>query len=400
MPTLAQTAPPLVSNRPTGAPSETEMTATTETPFLHLDPAVVSRQYADLASALPGTAIHYAVKANPHPDVLRTLVDVGAGFDVASPAEVVACLDAGASPDQLLYSNPIKRRSDLRAAVDLGVRLFVVDCMPEMLKIVDEAPGASVLCRILTSGNGSDWPLSRKYGCSPDAAVEILTAAENLGLSVAGVSFHVGSQQRDPGAWRAPIVATGEIFTRLEARGIKPWLVDLGGGFPARLEGDQPSLTAYGDVIRDQLQRTFGDHQPHTAVEPGRSIVADAGVMHTTVVTVCWRGGRRWVYLDAGVYSGLVETLDEAIRYRISTDHDGMPDGPVVLAGPTCDSADVLYEKNPVHLPLALKEGDRVRLHAAGAYTSCYSTVGFNGFPPLPTQLPQTLPGQRPVRHA
>ena len=399
MPTLAQTAPPLVSNRPTGALSEAEMTATTETPFLHLDPAVVSRQYADLTSALPGTAVHYAVKANPHPDVLRTLVDVGAGFDVASPAEVVACLDAGASPDQLLYSNPIKRRSDLRAAVDLGVRLFVVDCMPEMLKIVDEAPGASVLCRILTSGSGSDWPLSRKYGCSPDAAVEILTAAESLGLSVAGVSFHVGSQQRDPEAWRAPIVTTGEIFTRLEARGIKPWLVDLGGGFPARLEGDQPAL----DGIRRRHPRPAPAHvrrPPAAHRRRARSLDRRGrGVMHTTVVTVCWRGGRRWVYLDAGVFSGLVETLDEAIRYRISTDHDGMPDGPVVLAGPTCDSADVLYEKNPVHLPLALKEGDRVRLHAAGAYTSCYSTVGFNGFPPLPTQLPQTLPGQRAVRH-
>jgi ornithine decarboxylase len=394
MPTLAQTAPAVASPRPVGGLVEAETSAARTTPYLHLDPSVVSRQYDGLTSALPGTAIHYAVKANPHPDVLWALVAAGAGFDVASPAEIVACLDAGASPDRILYSNPIKRRSDLRAAVDLGVRLYVVDCMPEMLKIADEAPGASVLCRILTTGS-SDWPVSRKYGCSPDAAVEILTAADSLGLSVAGVAFHVGSQQGDPGAWRAPIVTTGEIFGRLEARGIKPWLIDLGGGFPARLEGDQPGLSAYGAAIRDQLRRTFGDDQPHTAVEPGRSIVADAGVLHTSVVAVCWRGGRRWVYLDAGVFSGLVETLEEAIRYRISTDHDGMPDGPVVLAGPTCDSTDVLYEKRPVRLPLALKEGDRVRLHAAGAYTSCYSTVGFNGFAPLPTHLPQPVPGQR-----
>ncbi len=390
MPTVANTAPSLAPPSPRShrAPGAVPERAALATPYLHLDPRIVARRHADLTTALPGAAIHYAVKANPHPDVLRTLAAAGSGFDVASPAEVVACLDAGTSPDQLLYTNPVKRRSDVRDAFDLGVRVFVVDCMPEMLKVADEAPGSRVLCRILTTGAGSDWPLSRKYGCRAEAAVEILTAAHNLGLEVAGVAFHVGSQQRDPAAWRAPIETSGEIFRRLRARGIQPWMIDLGGGFPARLEGHHPELSAYGDTIRDQLRTTFGDHQPKTVIEPGRALVADAGVLHASVLTVCWRGGRRWVYLDAGLFTGLVETLDEAIRYRISTDHDGMPDGPVVLAGPTCDSADVLYEKTPVHLPLALKEGDRVRFHSAGAYTTCYSTVGFNGFPPLPTRLP------------
>ncbi len=357
------------------------------TPYLRLDPTIAVDRLDRLSAALPGTLIHYAVKANPHPALLALLVQRGCRFDVASPVEVEACLAAGATPEQLLYSNPIKRRSDLAAAYALGVRLYVVDSMTEMLKVSDVAPGSSVLCRLVTSGEGADWPLSRKFGCSPDSCLEILTAAGALGLDVAGVAFHVGSQQRDPSRWRQPIQQARRIFERLRLRGLNPWLLDLGGGFPAALEGDFPALTAYGQSIRECLDETFGDDQPTTVIEPGRALVGDAGVLVASVVAVCWRGGRRWVYLDAGVFSGLIETLGEAIRYPITTDSDGCPDGPVVLAGPTCDSADVLYEKTPVRLPLKLAEGDLVRLHSAGAYTSCYSTVGFNGFAPLPTRL-------------
>ncbi len=214
----------------------------------------------------------------------------------------------------------------------------------------------------------------------------MLRLAARLGLDAAGVSFHVGSQQRDPSAWDAPIEASSRIFTSLRAAGLKPWLLDLGGGFPAALEGGAPALEAYGAAIRRSLRKQFGKHRPRTIIEPGRSVVADAGRLVTSVVAVVHRGDTRWVYLDAGVFTGLVETLDEAIRYRLETDILG-PTGPCVLAGPTCDSADVLYEKQPVWLPLSLAEGDRVVLTSAGAYTTCYSTVGFNGFAPLTTHL-------------
>ncbi len=357
------------------------------TPYLLLDPRVAVDRYRDLSSALPDTAIHYAVKANPDPRILSKLARVGSRFDVASPAEVYACLNAGASPDQLLYSNPIKRRGDLASAYAAGVRLYVVDCLGELGKVADEAPGSSVLCRLLTSGAGADWPLSRKYGCDVDTCVDILRTANELGLDVAGTAFHVGSQQRDPGAWRSPIAASAVVFDRLRALGLQPWLLDLGGGFPASLEGNIPTFGEYGAAIERFLTNSFGDQRPRTVIEPGRALVGDAGDLVATVVTVCWRGGRRWVYLDAGVFTGLVETLDEAIRYPMTTTADGGPLGPVVLAGPTCDSADVLYEKDPVQLPLALEEGDIVRLHSAGAYSTTYSTVGFNGFAPLPTHV-------------
>jgi len=357
------------------------------TPYLDLDVAAAVTRFRRLAAALPDTGVHYAVKANPDPSLLAALATAGCRFDVASPAEVLAALDAGAAPSDLVYSNPVKRREDVGFAARLGVRLFVVDSADETRKVAAAAPGTSVLCRIGTSGEGSDWALSRKYGCSPDQAATLLRTAALAGLDPAGVSFHVGSQQRDPQAWAAPVEAAARVFQALRADGLRPWLLDLGGGFPAHLEDGAPPLAAYGAGIERALRRAFGTHRPRTIVEPGRAIVADAGTLVSTVIAVVERRGTRWVYLDAGVFSGLVETLDEAIRYRIRTSADGGPAGPCVLAGPTCDSADVLYERVPVRLPLSLGEGDTVRLMSAGAYTTCYSTVGFNGFPPLRTRL-------------
>ncbi len=358
----------------------------TTTPWLDLDLDIAARRLDELRGALPGTDIHYAVKANPHPALLRRLHRAGSRFDVASPAEVAAALAAGAPAGELLYSNPVKRRADVAAAQALGVRLFVVDSDDETAKVADAAPGSSVLARLSTTGVGSDWSLSRKFGCSTRDCVGVLLAAARLGLDPAGVAFHVGSQQRDPQAWAAPIAAAATVFDALRESGSPLWLLDLGGGFPARHEGQHPPLARYSEAIEQALTDAFGARRPRTLVRPGRGIVGDAGILVTSVLSVVWRAGVRWVYLDAGVFSGLMETLDEAIRYRIVTSADGGPTGPVALAGPTCDSADVLYQKTPVQLPLALAEGDQVRLLSAGAYTS-YSTVGFNGFAPLPTRV-------------
>ncbi len=361
--------------------------APTATPYLALDVEAALDRYRELAVALPGTAIHYAVKANPHPGLLVGLAAVGCRFDVASPAEVGLALGAGAHARHLVYSHPVKRREDVAAAHARGVRTFVVDSPDEARKVASEAPRSAVLCRLSTTGAGSDWPLSRKYGCSVAEAVEILRLAAGLGLDPAGTAFHVGSQQRDPAAWAAPVASSAEVFGALQAHGLRPWLLDLGGGLPAEHEGGHPGLAAYGAAIRTALTTSFGDDVPETIVEPGRGLVGDAGTLVTTVIAVVHRGGTRWVFLDAGVFSGLVETLDEAIRYRITTSADGVRTAPAVLAGPTCDSADVLYQDVPVQLPVTLTEGDTVRLHSAGAYTTSCSTVGFNGFAPLSTQI-------------
>jgi ornithine decarboxylase len=357
------------------------------TPYLALDVRAAVTRYRRIGAALPGTAVHYAVTANPEPALLSALAAAGGRFAVASPAEVIAALQAGAAPGDLVYSHPVKRRDDIAFASGLGVRLFAVDSVGETRKVAAAAPGASVLCRIGTSAAGSDRALSGRYGCTPEQAGRILRSAAAIGLDAAGLAFHVGSQQRDPGAWERPIGAAARVFEALRTDGLTPWLLDLGGGFPAHLEGDCLPLASYGAAIETSLRRHFGADRPHTLVEPGRAVVADAGTLVCTVIAVLWRGGTRWVFLDAGVFTGLVETLDVAIRYRLRTSADGAATGPCVLAGPTCASADVLYGRVPVQLPLSLGEGDTVRLLSTGAYTSCYSTVGFNGFAPLATRL-------------
>ncbi len=370
-----------------GTPSHASVTpvqSTRRTPYLDFDVRRAVARYRRLSAALPGTALHYAVKANPDPALLAALAAAGCRFDVASPAEITASLIAGAGPADLVYSNPVKRREDVRFAARLGVDLFVVDSPGELAKVAEAAPGSRVLCRLVTSGEGSDWPLSRKYGCSTREGVAILREAVRLGLRADGVSFHVGSQQRDPEAWAGPIASAARVFSELRASGLDPWLLDLGGGFPAALDESCPPPEAYGAAIDRLLAAAFGQRRPTTIAEPGRGIAADAGVLVTSVIGVLHRAGTRWVFLDAGVFTGLVETLDEAIRYPLATDVPG-PTGPCVLSGPTCDSADILYETTMVELPLDLAEGDQVRFHGAGAYVATYSTVGFNGFAPLST---------------
>jgi ornithine decarboxylase len=197
----------------------------------------------------------------------------------------------------------------------------------------------------------------------------------------------VGSQQRDVDGWaRALATATG-VIEALERRGIRLGLLNLGGGFPAHYTDPIPAIGSIAAVIRRHLAPLAG-RVDRVIAEPGRSMVADAGVLATSVVTATEREvGTRWLYVDAGVYGGLAETLGEAIRYRIMTTRDGDPTGTVVIAGPSCDSTDVMYEKSAYQLPVTLTEGDQLHLLATGAYTTSYASTGFNGFAPPTTEV-------------
>jgi ornithine decarboxylase len=355
------------------------------TPCLVVDLDVVAENYRQLAAAMPDAAIYYAVKANPAPEILRLLVDLGASFDTASLPEIREVLAAGASADRISYGNTIKKQSDIAAAYALGVRLFAFDSLPELEKIAAAAPGSRVFCRILTSGEGAEWPLSRKFGCEPEMARELLRRAARMNVIPYGVSFHVGSQQRDPAQWDHALATVGRLFAELDADGVALEMVNLGGGFPARYLKDIPAPAAYGEAIMHSLRAHFGNRLPATIVEPGRSLVGNAGVIESEVVLISQKSAndnRRWVYLDIGKFGGLAETMDEAIQYPIVTPCNGET-APVILAGPTCDSADILYERTEYQLPVNLRIGDRVRIEATGAYTTTYSAVGFNGFPPL-----------------
>jgi ornithine decarboxylase len=363
----------------------TSLDAPTPTPSLMVDLGVVAERYRQLTAALPGVVTHYAVKANPEPEVLRLLVRAGSSFDVASPTEIDACLAAGAPAGTLSYGNTAKKERDIAAAHKRGVRIFTFDDATELAKLQRSAPGATLLCRLATSGEGADWALSTKFGCTPPVARRLLTEAARAGHPV-GLAFHVGSQQRDPGQWEVALRSVGRLQSELAADGIRLAMIDIGGGFPASYREPAPPIDAYGSAITASIARHI-QPTPKIICEPGRFLVADAGVLESEVVLVAERAGRRWVHLDIGRYGGLAETLDEAIQYRIETDRDGGPQGPVALAGPTCDSTDVLYTRADYWLPLALVAGDRVRLHSTGAYTASYASVGFNGIAPLATHF-------------
>jgi ornithine decarboxylase len=357
-----------------------------EGPCLVVDLDVVRDNYLAFAKALPDTRVFYAVKANPAPEILKFLTAMGCCFDVASVSETQAVLAAGATPDRISYGNTIKKEREIAQAFKLGVTLFAVDCEAEVEKVARSAPGSRVICRVHCDGTGSEWPLSRKFGCEPEFAAEILELAHKRGLVPHGISFHVGSQQHNVEAWDRALASTAAIFRTCAERGINLAMVNLGGGFPARYVRKTPKLESYGRAIFRALRRHFGNAIPETIIEPGRGLVGNAGTIEAEVVLIAKRSPEeevRWVYLDIGKFHGLAETIDESIRYPIRTPRDGDEMGPCIIAGPTCDSVDVLYERNPYPLPVSLAIGDKVLIEATGAYTTTYSSVGFNGYPPL-----------------
>ena len=357
-----------------------------EGPCLVVDLDVVRENYLSFARALPDSRVYYAVKANPAPEILKLLAKLGACFDVASVSETESVLEVGVTPDRISYGNTVKKEREIATAFRLGITLFAIDCEAEAEKVARAAPGARVICRIHCDGTGAEWPLSRKFGCEPGYAVDILEHAHRHGLVPYGISFHVGSQQHNVEAWDRALASTAAIFRGCAERGIPLSMVNLGGGFPARYVRKTPKLESYGKAIFRALRKHFGNDIPNTIVEPGRGLVGNAGIIEAEVVLVSKRSPEddiRWVYLDIGKFHGLAETIEESIRYPIRTRKDRDEMAPCIIAGPTCDSVDVLYEKNPYPLPVSLAIGDKVLIETTGAYTATYSSVGFNGYPPL-----------------
>ncbi len=354
-------------------------------PTLVMDLDRVSAQYTALKAGLGRADIHYAVKANPARQIIARLVDLGSHFDAASKAEIALCLEEGAAPSEISFGNTIKRASDIAWAWDQGITLFSADAEEELQKIAINAPGASVYIRLIVETSLADWPLSRKFGCDRDMALHLLDMAKSLGLNPVGFSFHVGSQTRRSDMWVPALDALAQIWNAALDAGHDLHLLNIGGGFPAFYGEEIEAPTAYAAQVIALVEARFPNVQKIMA-EPGRGMVAEAGVIVAEVLLVSRKSERdlhRWVYLDIGRFSGLAETEGEAIRYQFETARDADPMGPCILAGPSCDSADVLYEKRPLAMPLTLKSGDRVLIRNTGAYTSTYSSVCFNGFPPL-----------------
>ena len=359
-------------------------TADYDGPVMVFDLDLLRAKYRALDAGLGTAVIHYAVKANPAPEVIRALAALGSRFDAASRGEIELCLGLGVPPEHVAFGNTIKRAEDIAWAYGVGIRQFAADAEAEMRKIAAHAPGARVLIRMLVEESEADWPLCRKFGTTKREALRLMDLGRFLGLEVAGISFHAGSQLREPRMWGRALDAALALWTEAAERGHPLRLLNIGGGFPSFYGQEMPATEDYAREVMRMVRARFGEEVVVMA-EPGRGLVAEAGMILAEVLLVAKKDPDelvRWVYLDIGKFSGLAETIEEAIRYQFETVHEGETSA-CILAGPSCDSADVLYEKRPVQLPVALRDGDQVRILSAGAYTSSYSSVGFNGFPPL-----------------
>lgn len=355
------------------------------TPCLVVDIDIIEQKYVELTHALPLAKVYYAAKANPMDDVILMLAGLGSNFDIASRYELDQMLRLGIAPERLSYGNTIKKPEDIRYFYEKGVRLFATDSEIDLVNISQNAPGSRVFFRILTEGTGADWPLSRKFGSHPDTIYSLILQGKELGLNPWGISFHVGSQQRDIGQWDDAVARCKYLFDAVAEEGVELQMINIGGGFPANYVDPTFSVKEYADEIMRFIQEDFGDHVPEIIIEPGRSLVADAGMIVAQIINIARKSKNNlypWVFLDVGKFGGLIETIDESIKFPIYFDREGLVEE-IILAGPTCDSMDILYEHYHYHMPDTSQPGDRVYIFTTGAYTQSYSSVNFNGFPPL-----------------
>lgn len=364
---------------------------TKDTPFQLILSDVIETTFGQLKKCLPFADIYYAVKANPDKAVLSLLDRLGSSFDVASIYELQRLRELGIDPAKMSCGNTIKKYEHIRQFHEAGIDLFVTDSEGDLRNIAKAAPGSRVMVRLLSEGaQTADWPLSRKFGCSPDMAGDLLVLAGKLGLVPYGISFHVGSQQRDINAWDSALSKVNYLFSWLkENEGLHLSCINIGGGFPATYREKTHPVEIYAKEITRFLEEDYGSNLPRIMIEPGRSLVGNAGVLVSEIILISRKSRtalERWIYQDCGRFGGLMETLGEAIHYPIICERNG-PGEQVVLAGPTCDSVDTLYEEYRYDLPLNLSSGDRLYWLSTGAYTSSYSAVEFNGFPPLRTYV-------------
>ncbi len=343
-------------------------------PFLIVDTAIVRTKARRFRAAMPRVRPHYAVKANPDRRVLKALIQEGCGFEIASIAELDLLLGLGVPAREIFYSNPVKSRESIAYAAAKGVEWFVIDSLDELRRVYEVKADAKQYLRIAAPNIGSDWPLSGKFGAGASDAREIATAAAKMGADLAGVTFHVGSQCRNPENWRVALEKARNLFDFMSKAGLKPRLLNVGGGFPVRHVKPIPSIEMIGGVINDGLRAFPEDVQ--VIAEPGRYLVSDAGYFVCRVLGTATRAGKRWMHWDAGLFGGVIEA-SEGLKYKIRTDRSG-PDVPWTVGGPTCDSVDIVMREEP--LPSDLQEGDFIYIRNAGAYTTAYASQ-FNGFP-------------------
>jgi ornithine decarboxylase len=360
------------------------------TPLLIVDCDTIRRQYHALAAALPGVGLYYALKPLPQPDVVATLRELGAGFDVATTGEIALVRAQGVAPGRCIHTHPIKNDADIRAALRFGIRRFVADNPDEIRKFVPYRRRAELLLRVSFRNPAAVVDLSRKFGCEPAAVPTLLELARELGVRVTGLSFHVGSQVADPSKYVEAIDACRELIRDARHKGLAGLdVLDIGGGFPVAYGSRVTPIGSFCRPIRRELTRLPQGMQ--VIAEPGRFIAGPAGTVVASVVGRAQREGRWWYYLDDGLYGSFSGQLYDHALYPVDALRARGPRHPCVLAGPTCDSIDVIREDIP--LP-ELAIGDLLVGRMMGAYTSATAT-DFNFIPRAKIVAVNRRPGRQ-----
>ena len=348
------------------------------TPYLLMDLDAVEGAYHAITDALPEVAIHYATKCNPDARILGRLHTAGSGFEIASYSELQTLNSLGVRADEVIFSSPVKPWTQIREAARAGVWRFAFDSATELDKLAAHAPGAAVYVRLATGSPGSKVPSEGKFGVAGGQAVELMQSARSRGLEPYGIAYHVGSQMTQPRAWQDATRRAAAVLRELQAHGITLRMLNIGGGFPARYTDPVPDLADYGACIRQAVAR----HLPYPiqlCAEPGRALVAEAGVLVATIIGTAERGGRSWLHLDVGAFNGMMETLltQNRLVYPLADSRATDERCAYHITGPTCDSQDTMFLGVP--LSRGLVPGDQVYIYTAGAYTTCYAST-FNGF--------------------
>lgn len=354
------------------------LSASAATPYLYVDSQLLNETVEEFAQVFSRENVFYAVKANSDPAVLSLLAQQGVGFEVSSLGELDILFELGVEPGRIISGNPIKSPEFIEMAAKSQIGYMSIDSHVEISKLSEMATGTKVIARLVVSNEGSDWPLTQKYGVLPQEAAQLLLYASDQGLNPVGLSFHVGSQCRREATWQEAIDTAAQVWEEAERQGLSLEVLNLGGGFPVCYGEAVPDRPTMLDSILRYAQKRFPSHtQFH--VEPGRAIIGEAGALVGSVLGEAHRDGKQWLYLDVGVFNGLMEAVG-GIRYPMAAQSDGSPTE-FTLAGPSCDSFDVIAENVVLSSP---QVGDKVVIFSAGAYTTVYASR-FNGYqiPPV-----------------
>ncbi|HMK44170.1 MAG TPA: type III PLP-dependent enzyme [Dissulfurispiraceae bacterium] len=348
-------------------------------PYLLMDGDVIRDKIGQIGKTIRNAKVFYAVKANPDIEICRFIAGLGTGFEIASEGELRILEQIGVAPERIITSNPIKTFRFLEEATAYGVNYFAYDSKAEVDKMARYAPGANVYVRLTVPNEGSEWPLSKKFGVEIEEASQLLIYAREKGLNPVGITFHVGSQCNNPYNWQSAVDKSRELWETAAAEGIQLRMLDIGGGYPIRYTKNVAEIGAIEKKIDKALRQRFPE-EVEIYIEPGRAVVGDSGVFVGTVIGKAKRGDEDWLYIDVGVFNGLMESVG-GIKYNYIVGSRGEAKTWTVC-GPSCDSMDVIDKEAEIPEP---EVGNRILIPSAGAYTISYASE-FNGF-----SIPKTI---------